>query len=44
MDPINAMLEDDGNNDTVIIGQIATCDEYVISGNMLHVERTANIG
>lgn len=43
MDLIDAMFEDDGNNDAVIIGQIVTYDEYVISGNMLHIERAVNI-
>ena len=44
MNPIAIMFEDEGNDDTVIIGRTITYDEYVISGNTLHAKRTENIG
>ncbi len=40
MDPITAMFEDEENDVTVIAGRVCTFDEYVISGNTLHVKRT----
>ena len=43
MDPITVMFEDEGNDATVIAGRVYTCDEYVISGNTLHVKRTEHM-
>ena len=43
MDSITVMFEDDGNDDTVIIGRVITYDKYVISSNTLHVKRTEYI-
>lgn len=39
MDPITVMFEDEGNDVTAIAGRVYTCDEYVFSGNTLHVKR-----